>query len=112
MLLAISRRKVFVTHGDDEVTEIFARRLHDEMGLDSMAPFSGTIYDLKANNCIYEAQGIRITKASASPKASKAARAFQKLVAMGTAPYVRYPQERGHSEQRPRPLCERYPVAV
>ena len=76
-------KKVFVTHGDDEVTEIFARRLHDEMGLDSMAPFSGTIYDLKANNCIYEAQGIRITKASASPKASKAARAFQKLVAMG-----------------------------
>ena len=65
------------------MTEIFARRLHDEMGLDSMAPFSGTIYDLKANNCIYEAQGIRITKASASPKASKAARAFQKLVAMG-----------------------------
>ena len=76
-------KKVFVTHGDDEVTEIFARRLHDEMGLDSMAPFSGTIYDFKANNCIYEAQGIRITKASASPKASKAARAFQKLVAMG-----------------------------
>lgn len=76
-------KKVFVTHGDDEVTEIFARRLHDEMGLDSMAPFSGTIYDLKANNCIYEAQGIRITKASDSPKASKAARAFQKLVAMG-----------------------------
>ena len=76
-------KKVFVTHGDDEVTEIFARRLHDEMGLDSMAPFSGTIYDLKANSCIYEAQGIRITKASASPKASKAARAFQKLVAMG-----------------------------
>ena len=32
---------------------------------------------------VYEAQGIRITKASASPKASKAARAFQKLVAMG-----------------------------
>ena len=32
--------------------------------------------------CI-KAQGIKITKASVSPKASRAARAFQKLVAMG-----------------------------
>ena len=75
--------KVFVTHGDDEVTEIFARRLQEELGLDSMAPFSGTVYDLANNTCIYEAQGIKITKASVSPKASRAARAFQKLVAMG-----------------------------
>ena len=37
----------------------------------------------QSNTCIYEAQGIKITKASVSPKASKAARAFQKLVAMG-----------------------------
>ena len=75
--------KVFVTHGDDEVTEIFAKRLQDELGLDSMAPFSGTVYDLANNTCIYEAQGVKITKTSVSPKASKAARAFQKLVAMG-----------------------------
>lgn len=75
--------KVFVTHGDDEVTEIFARRLQEKLGLDSMAPFSGTVYDLANNTCIYEAQGIKITKASVSPKASRAARAFQKLVAMG-----------------------------
>lgn len=75
--------KVFVTHGDDEVTEIFARRLQEELGLDSMAPFSGTVYDLANNACIYEAQGVKITKASVSPKASRAARAFQKLVAMG-----------------------------
>ena len=76
-------QKVFVTHGDDAVTEIFATRLQEELGLDSMAPFSGTVYDLANNTCIYEAQGVKITKASASPKASKAARAFQKLVAMG-----------------------------
>ena len=75
--------KVFVTHGDDEVTEIFARRLQEELGLESMAPFSGPVYDLANNTCIYEAQGIKITKASVSPKASRAARAFQKLVAMG-----------------------------
>ena len=75
--------KVFVTHGDDEVTEIFARRLEEELGLDAMAPFSGTVFDLAENVCIYEAQGIKITKAAVLPKTSKAARAFQKLVAMG-----------------------------
>ena len=48
-----------------------------------MAPFSGTVYDLANITSIYEAQGIKITKASVSPKASRAARAFQKLVAMG-----------------------------
>lgn len=75
--------KVFVTHGDDEVTKIFARRLEEELGLDAMAPFSGTVFDLAENVCIYEAQGIKITKTAVSPKTSKAARAFQKLVAMG-----------------------------
>ena len=75
--------KVFVTHGDDEVTEIFARRLQEELGLDSMAPFSGTVYDLAENACVYEAHGVRITKTAVSPKTSKAARTFQKLLAMG-----------------------------
>lgn len=75
--------KVFVTHGDDEVTEIFARRLREEKGLDAAAPFSGSEYDLASDVCVYEAQGVRMKKASASPKAGKAARAFEKLVAMG-----------------------------
>ncbi len=76
-------RKVFVTHGDDEVTEIFARRLREEKGIDAAAPFSGTEYDLAAGTYIREEQGIRMQKASASPKAGRAARAFEKLVAMG-----------------------------
>ena len=75
--------QVFVTHGDDEVTEIFSRRLREELDLNAMAPFSGTVYDLAAGTMIYEAQGIRVTKASASPKATRAARTFEKLVAMG-----------------------------
>lgn len=35
-------QKVFVTHGDDTVTELFADRLREEKGLDAVAPFSGT----------------------------------------------------------------------
>ena len=50
---------------------------------DTMAPFSGTIYDLKENALVYEAKGIRIEKASKSPKASKAAQAYAKLVSLG-----------------------------
>ena len=77
-------KKVFVTHGEDSVTELFAGRLREEFGYDTMAPFSGTVYDLAENLCVFEAKGVRIEKASvASPKAEKAARAFQKLVALG-----------------------------
>ena len=75
--------QVFVTHGDDAVTEIFSRRLREELDLNAMAPFSGTVYDLAAGAMLYEAQGIKVTKASASPKATRAARTFEKLVAMG-----------------------------
>lgn len=76
-------KKVFVTHGEDSVTEIFSKRLREELGYDATAPFSGTIYDLAANQCLYEAKGIKIEKISLSPKASKAARAYEKLVSMG-----------------------------
>ena len=76
-------KKVFVTHGEDSVTEIFAQRLRDELGYDVMAPFSGTVYDLEQNVCLHEAKGIRIEKTDSSPKASRAAKAFDKLLAMG-----------------------------
>ena len=76
-------KKVFVTHGDDAVTEIFAKRLNEELGYDTMAPFSGTVYDLAENVCIYEAERTKIQKASVSPKASRAARAFEKLLSLG-----------------------------
>ena len=76
-------KHVFVTHGDDTVTEIFAQRLKEELGYDATAPFSGTEYDLLENRCIHEAAGVRIVKATASPKTTKAARAYEKLLAMG-----------------------------
>lgn len=76
-------KKIFVTHGEDSVTEIFARRLEEEFVYDAMAPFSGTMYDLKENICVYEAQGIKIQKTSVTQKAAKAARAFEKLVSLG-----------------------------
>ena len=74
--------KVFITHGEDSVTELFAARLRDEMGYDTYAPFSGTIFDLERGEVLYEAQGIKIQKAEVR-KASKAARVYEKLLALG-----------------------------
>lgn len=76
-------KKVFVTHGEDSVTEIFAKRLTEELGYDTMAPFSGTAYDLLSNECLYEAKGVKIVHASTSPKAAKAAQVYQKLLSLG-----------------------------
>ena len=76
-------KKVFVTHGEDSVTEIFAKRLTEELGYDTMAPFSGTSYDLLNNECMYEAKGVKIERASTSPKATKAAQVYQKLLSLG-----------------------------
>lgn len=77
-------QRVFVTHGEDTVTDLFAERLREEKGLDAVTPFSGTVYDLKDNVCIYETSGVKMmSKSHLSPKSTKAARAFQKLVAMG-----------------------------
>ncbi len=76
-------KKVFVTHGEDSVTEIFAKRLRDELGYDTMAPFSGTAYDLLGNECLYEAKGVKIERASTSTKATKAAQVYQKLLSLG-----------------------------
>lgn len=75
--------RVFVTHGEDTVTELFAERLREEKQLDAAAPFSGTVYDLKENVCIEETSGIKLEKTHLSARSSKAARAFEKLLAMG-----------------------------
>ena len=72
-----------VTGAGQGIGFAIAKRLHEELGYDTMAPFSGTIYDLTENTCVYEATGVKIEKVSASPKASKAARAFEKLLSLG-----------------------------
>ena len=77
-------KKVFVTHGEDSVTELFAARLHDELGYDSYAPFSGTIFDLAAGEFVEEAEGVRITpKPTVSAATRKANAVFERLFAAG-----------------------------
>ena len=76
--------KVFVTHGEDSVTEIFSRRLHDELGLEAIAPFSGTVFDLASGSFDKVTEGVRVEKKPVlSPKTRKAAAVFDRLFAMG-----------------------------
>lgn len=77
-------KRVFVVHGEDKVTETFAARLHEELGYEACAPFSGSEFNLLEN--VYERQtaGIPIPrKKIGMAKSSKAAAVFDRLLAAG-----------------------------
>ncbi len=77
-------KRFFVVHGDDEVTVSFAKRLEEELGYQAMAPFSGTVYDLAADKCIYQAQGIPASKKPAvTAAAEKVNKIYARLLSMG-----------------------------
>ena len=76
-------RKVFVVHGDDKVCEIFAKKLTDELQYDTMAPFSGTVYDLLADQAVKETVGIPIRKAEIGGQPVKAGGVYARLIAAG-----------------------------
>ena len=91
----VKPQKVFVTHGEDTVTELFAARLRDEMNYDAYAPFSGTEFDLAEGEFLYEAEGVKIQKPAALQKASKAAKVYEKLLALGYSFAAMSPQQYG-----------------
>ena len=66
-------KKVFVVHGDDTVCDHFAELLKTELGYDTMAPFSGTEYDLTNTVCIKETPGIAFKKDAAESAGRKRA---------------------------------------
>ena len=74
-------KHIFVNHGDDEVTDFFAKRLIDELKFEATAPFSGTVYDLKDNAYILETKGVAIK--AKTKKASNATGAFDRLKKAG-----------------------------
>ena len=54
--------KVFVNHGDNEVSDKFAELIKEKLGIEAVAPYNGAIYDLSANECIYEGNKELINK--------------------------------------------------
>ena len=60
---------VFVNHGEDAVTESFARCLKEENGFpETVAPYSGTAYDLATGECLVLAEGIPVPERETSPQ--------------------------------------------
>ena len=49
--LKMSPKKVFVVHGEDSITDEFAKAITERYGYETLAPYSGTIYDL-TNDCL------------------------------------------------------------
>lgn len=42
-------QEVFIVHGEDSVCDSFAALLHDAYGYDTLAPYTGAVYDLAGN---------------------------------------------------------------
>ena len=70
---------VFIVHGEDKVTEQFAAHIHEELGLEAYAPFSGDAFDLLTGACV--AQGSREAVEKKSTRAVN--NIFARLVAAG-----------------------------
>lgn len=74
-------QKVFVVHGEDQVTESFASYIHEEAGVDAYAPFSGDAFDLITGEQIKEGSKELVQKKEKNSRASS--NVFARLVAAG-----------------------------
>ena len=55
-------KRIFVVHGEDQVTEKFAKLLNSEYGYNTYAPYSGTTFDLIKNEFIEEKKGVPVVR--------------------------------------------------
>ncbi|WP_026508359.1 MBL fold metallo-hydrolase RNA specificity domain-containing protein [Butyrivibrio sp. MC2013] len=58
-------RKIFIVHGEDSVTSSFAAYVHEELGYDTYAPYSGTEFDLVSGQFIKEGVPVMVQKKTA-----------------------------------------------
>ena len=80
----IARKMVFVTHGEDQVCDLFKNRLIRELGLAASAPYSGSVYDLAQGRYLVEAEPVPVKKEERpGAPVSKAAGIFARLLEAG-----------------------------
>ena len=72
-------RKVFVVHGEDLTSDLFASTLRNRLGLDAEAPYSGSAFDLAKGVWITRAAPRRVEKLES--KTSRANSVFGRLIA-------------------------------
>ena len=70
---------VFVVHGEDTVTDVFAQTLIDELEIDAYAPYSGTKFNLLTGTFDYEADPVPVTEKKHHTSSS----VFERLLAAG-----------------------------
>lgn len=64
-------KKVFVNHGEDEVTNIFAQTINDTFGWDASAPFSGEVWDLFSCECIEKQPVVPVVRRTTTSEVNK-----------------------------------------
>lgn len=74
-------KMVFVVHGEDEICDIFAKRLEEEEQIPAYAPFSGAIYDLAAGVWVKEGQKILVS--TEKPATKRKSDVFTRLLEAG-----------------------------
>ena len=79
-------QKIFVVHGEDEVCMHFAARLKEELGVDSYAPYSGTVFDLAEGVLVHEAEPVPVAKAETAVFAPERAKKEESADGAAAAP--------------------------
>ena len=74
-------RKVFVVHGEDLTSDLFASTLRNRLSLDAEAPYSGSVFDLAKGAWVTRAAPRRVEKLE--NKTSRAGAVFARLIAAG-----------------------------
>ena len=64
-------KQVFVCHGEDTSCQVLTGRLEDELHYTAMAPYSGTVYDLKEAAFISCPEGVVIRKQETKPQSNE-----------------------------------------
>lgn len=77
-------KHVFVNHGADEVTDIFAQCVKAVLGFEASAPYSGTSYDLATLQCIAEGNKIKnVSAAGTERRTQRTSPVFERLLGAG-----------------------------
>ena len=73
-------KHVFVVHGEDTVTDVFANTIEERFGYPAMAPYSGGCVDLLTGEIL--SAGVREPKKAAEkPSKARKQNAFERVVA-------------------------------
>lgn len=75
-------KKFFIVHGDDKVCDAFAEHLHQELGADAVAPYSGDGYDLLTGEMVERGSRERVVK-KCETKSKASSNIFARLLAAG-----------------------------